>query len=109
MSLRLCGHLKEDGIPCGSPALRGQRFCYYHRRRLEECIAFALDRRRAEVCDWQLPPLHTLRDIQKALQRIADELWCGRLDPERAGPMLYATQQAALPFRSRLKRKTQSP
>ena len=64
MSLRLCGHLKEDGIPSGSPR----------------------DRRRAEVCDWKLPPLRTLRDIQKALQRIANELWSGRLDPERAGP-----------------------
>ena len=103
MPLRLRGHLKEDGIPCGSPALRGQRFCYYHRRELQGCIAFARDRRRAEVCDWKLPPLRTLRDIQKALQRIANELWSGRLDPEHAGPMLYATQQAALPFRNRPK------
>ena len=101
MSLRLCSHLKEDGIPCGSPALRGQRSGYYHHRQLDECIAFARDRRRAEVCDWKLPPLRTLRDIQKALQRIANELWSGRLDPNRAGPMLYATQQAALPFRNR--------
>ena len=83
MSLRLCGHLKEDGIPSGSPR----------------------DRRRSEVCDWRLPPLRTLRDIQRALQRIADELWSGRLDPDRAGPMLYATQQAALPFRNRHKRQ----
>jgi hypothetical protein len=26
MSLRLCGHPKPDGLPCGSPALRGQPF-----------------------------------------------------------------------------------
>ena len=30
MSLRLCAHLKSDGLPCGSPALRGQRLCYFH-------------------------------------------------------------------------------
>ncbi len=30
MSLRLCGHRKPDGLPCGSPALRGKRLCYFH-------------------------------------------------------------------------------
>jgi len=30
MSLRLCNHLKANGQPCRSPALRGQRFCYFH-------------------------------------------------------------------------------
>jgi hypothetical protein len=40
-----------------------------------------------------------LADIQKALHRIANELWKGRLDPDRAGPMLNATQRAAMPFR----------
>jgi hypothetical protein len=34
-----------------------------------------------------------------------NELWAGRLDPDRAGQMLYATQQAALPFRNPPKRK----
>jgi len=99
MSLRLCGHLKPDGLPCGSPALRGQSLCYFHHRDRQHLLKFARDRRRAEVCDWKLPPLHTLADIQKALHRITNELWKGRLDLERAGPMLNATQQAALPFR----------
>ena len=99
MSIRLCRHLKEDGALCGSPALRGQSFCYFHHRDQNHHLAFARDRRRAEVCDWKLPPLNTMADIQKALHRIANELWNGRLDLERAGPMLNATQQAALPFR----------
>ena len=100
MSIRLCRHLKPDGLPCGSPAVRGMRLCYFHNRHLQENLAFAQDRRRAEVCDWQLPPLNSLDDIQHALQRIMNELVSGRLDPERAGPMLYATQQAALPLLS---------
>jgi hypothetical protein len=105
MSLRLCGHLKPDGLPCGSPALRGQRLCYYHRRDQRNLLKFARDRRRAEVCDWKLPPLHTMADIQKALYRIANELWKGRLDLERVGPMLNATQQAAIPLRIPKKRR----
>jgi hypothetical protein len=40
-----------------------------------------------------------LADIQKALHRIVNELWNGRLDPDRAGPMLNATQQAVIPLR----------
>lgn len=103
MSFRLCCHLKPDGVPCGSPALRGQRLCYFHQRHLRERLAFARDRRRAEICDWQLPPLNSLDDIQHALHRIMSELFAGRLDPDHAGPMLYVTQQAAVPLRPRPK------
>lgn len=108
MSIHLCCHLKEDGLPCGSPALRSQRLCYFHQRHQREQIAFARDRRRADVCDWQLPELRTLSDIQLALHRIMNELFTGRLDVERAGPMLYATQQAAIPLRAPRKRKTRT-
>ena len=100
MSLRICGHLKEDGIPCGSPALRGQHLCYFHHRHRQQRLAFARDRRRAEICDWQLPPLQSVNDVQQALRRIFEELSAGRLDPDRAGPMLYATQQAVIPLRA---------
>ena len=99
MSIRLCGHLKSNGLPCGSPALRGQRLCYFHHRDEQYLLKVARDRRRAEVCDWNLPSLRSVVDIQKALHRVAKELLAGRLDPERAGLMLNATQQAALPFR----------
>jgi hypothetical protein len=29
---RNCTHVKVNGVRCGSPALRGERFCYYHQR-----------------------------------------------------------------------------
>jgi hypothetical protein len=32
MSLRTCDHLKEDGVPCDSPALRGKKLCFYNHR-----------------------------------------------------------------------------
>ena len=32
MSYRSCDHLKEDGVPCGSPALRGEKLCFFHHR-----------------------------------------------------------------------------
>ena len=30
MPYRTCDHLKEDGVYCASPALRDQRYCYFH-------------------------------------------------------------------------------
>jgi hypothetical protein len=30
--VRHCRHVKEDGIVCQSPALRGQSYCYFHLR-----------------------------------------------------------------------------
>ena len=30
LSLAICEHIKPSGTGCGSPALRDQKFCYYH-------------------------------------------------------------------------------
>ena len=30
MTLVICEHIKMSGGRCGSPALRGQRYCYFH-------------------------------------------------------------------------------
>ncbi|MGB2835993.1 MAG: hypothetical protein WBC30_10225 [Candidatus Sulfotelmatobacter sp.] len=31
-SVKTCTHIKVTGHPCGSPALRGEKFCYFHQR-----------------------------------------------------------------------------
>jgi hypothetical protein len=31
-SFPTCQHIKKNGIRCGSPALRGRSFCYFHTR-----------------------------------------------------------------------------
>jgi hypothetical protein len=31
-SVKICTHIKVTGIRCGSPALRGEKFCYFHER-----------------------------------------------------------------------------
>jgi len=30
MSVPICEHLKSNGVRCGSPAIRGTRYCFYH-------------------------------------------------------------------------------
>ena len=34
MSNKSCTHIKVSGVRCGSPALRGEEFCYFHQRML---------------------------------------------------------------------------
>jgi hypothetical protein len=31
-STKICTHIKVAGVRCGSPALRGEQFCYFHQR-----------------------------------------------------------------------------
>jgi hypothetical protein len=31
-SVKVCTHIKVTGVRCGSPALRGEQFCYFHQR-----------------------------------------------------------------------------
>jgi hypothetical protein len=31
-NVKICTHIKVTGHPCGSPALTGERFCYFHQR-----------------------------------------------------------------------------
>jgi hypothetical protein len=33
-SVTVCTHIKVTGVRCGSPALRGEQFCYFHQRML---------------------------------------------------------------------------
>jgi len=38
-----CHHIKEDGVFCQSPALRGRRHCYFHFHGLGRNMKFTLD------------------------------------------------------------------
>ena len=33
-NVRDCQHIKVTGVQCGSPAMRGEQFCYFHQRML---------------------------------------------------------------------------
>ena len=94
MSFRTCDHLKADGIPCGSPALRGKKLCYYHHRdqkRLEYSVSAI---RRADVLGPRLPRMKSRADIQMALGEIFLALADRRIPLQRASARLYDLQQA---------------
>jgi len=84
-----CRHIKTSGGKCGSPALRGQPYCYFHSR---------LKERAANQPSFLPDALANLEDrsaIQHALTQVAMALADHRLDTKRAGVLLYALQIAS--------------
>ena len=95
MAYTTCDHLKEDGVYCDSPALRGHNYCYYHLSVRGRRLKMARARARGEACRLQLPVLDDMHAVQSALMQVLDALADDRIDPKRAGLILYALQQAS--------------
>jgi hypothetical protein len=95
-----CQHIKVNGTQCGSPALRRNRFCYFHKRHHDERIELNADRkknararRRSIAID--LPVFEDANSIQVSLMQITRLLIAGDLDAKTAGLILYALQTAS--------------
>src|SRR5271163_39288 len=94
-----CQHLKVNGAQCGSPALRRNRFCYFHKLHHEESIELNLDRlksaRRSRRVTVELPVLEDANSIQVSLMQIMRLIIGGQIDGKTAGLLLYALQTAS--------------
>ena len=86
---RLCRHIKSNGLRCKSPALADTYFCYFHSK-LHSLGAEPADK--SGPLRLPIPEGHAA--IQLSIARICDALITGRIDPKRAGQLLYATQIA---------------
>ncbi len=98
MSFRTCDHLKQDGVPCGSPALRGKKLCYFHQRDHKRRQYAASVVRRADILGPRLPRMKSPADIQVALYEVLRALADRRVPLRRAGAILFGLQQAAATF-----------
>ncbi len=94
-----CQHLKTNGTQCGSPALRRNRFCYFHKRYQDERIRLNLDRRRSGTATFYLPVLEDANSIQMSLMQIMRLLLTGQLEHKTASLLLYALQTASTNLR----------
>jgi len=92
-----CQHLKVNGTLCGSPALRRNRFCYFHKLHHEERIQLNADRaRRSRNVTLNLPVLEDANSIQVTLMQIIRLIAAGQIDGKTAGLLLYALQTATV-------------
>src|SRR5271170_2716184 len=88
-NVRRCTHIKVTGQQCGSPALRGEFFCYFHTRVIKGV---------QQRVDMQLHPIALLEDpeaIQLSIMHVVDGLLKGTLELARARLILQALRIAA--------------
>ena len=87
MPAKLCTHIKVTGVQCGSPALRGDQFCYFHKRLIDG----------VKVPDSRVHPFAILEDeesIQASLMEIINSLLRGTIELKRAELILRALNTA---------------
>jgi len=96
-----CRHIKVSGAQCGSPALRNNNFCFYHKDRpiYAECYS-DIQYATGEIV---LPAFEDAHSIQAVLRQTVQMLLQKRIEKKTATLILYAMQIAS----SNLKRMEQ--
>lgn len=89
-----CQHLKVNGTQCGSPALRKQRFCFFHKDWRQKRLQINTNLRREEGVV-VLPVLEDANSIQVALMQVMRLLITAQIEHRTAGLLLYALQTAS--------------
>ena len=85
----LCTHIKAAGQRCGSPALRGEFFCYFHTRIIKGV------QQRVDMRLHSMALLEDCESIQLSLMHVVDGLAKGTLEPTRAKLIIQALRIAA--------------
>ena len=84
-----CTHIKVTGVRCGSPALRGEQFCYFHQRMLRTVKGPPATRVHHAAL------LEDEESIQASLIEIVNALLRGTIELKRAELILRALNTAA--------------
>jgi len=95
-----CQHIKINGVQCGSPALRRNRFCFFHKQYQNQRIRLSADRRRRGTATFILPVLEDANSIQMAIMQIMRLILTGEIEHKTASLLLYALQTASTNLRS---------
>jgi hypothetical protein len=90
-----CEHIKTNGTQCGSPALRGKRFCYFHKRWRDTRIDLNDTRARLGRVIVDMPVLEDAEAVQVSLMQVMRLILGRQVEPKAAGLLLYALQTAS--------------
>jgi hypothetical protein len=87
-TIKVCTHIKVTGAPCGSPALRGEQFCYFHQRMLRTVKGPPESRIHHAAL------LEDEESIQATLMEVVNSLFRGTIEIKRAELILRALNTA---------------
>jgi len=88
---QICAQRKANGDPCQSPALRGERFCHYHKLMGKPKIN--IDNNPSGHT--YLPVFEDAVSIQSAISDVCEMMLHRRIEPKEASILLYAMQVAS--------------
>ena len=85
--VKSCEHIKINGEPCGSPALRDRDYCYFHE-------AFYDLNHMPGSPDYEPPVLEDNLSVQLFITQITKALLCGSITPMQANNLLTLARAA---------------
>ena len=92
--IRRCQHIKTNGTQCGSPALRNETLCHYHRESRPERVEVCGEN--GQACGQILVPVfEDASSIQTMVRQVTILLLQGKIDSKKAGQVLYGLQIAS--------------
>ena len=94
----LCQHWMDNATRCGSPAMRGTRYCYSHHR--EQVRGARKNAERARQRWFESAPLEDAASVQRALVQVMTRLLSRNIAHKQAGQILYKLQTASVNLRS---------
>jgi hypothetical protein len=93
----LCQHWMDNATRCGSPAMRGTRYCYSHH--LQQARGARKNAERARQRWFESAPLEDAASVQRALMQVMTRLLSGSIAHKQAGQILYRLQTASVNLR----------
>lgn len=86
-----CRHIMPNGSKCHSPALRDRSYCFFHQK-----LHTSLNASKGKKDKFELASsLEDAKGIQIALTQVLEALTESRIDPRRAGLLIYGLQLAS--------------
>jgi hypothetical protein len=94
LTIRRCQHIKVNGTQCGSPALRDEKYCFFHLQWQQKTREINLHARQ-EPWKVKLPVLEDANSVQMVLVEVMGLLMAQQIDHRTAALLLYALQTAS--------------
>ena len=98
VSIRRCQHIKVNGTQCGSPALRNEKYCYFHMRWALKSMEIDENRQR-ERWNVTLSLPEDADSIQMGLGEVMRLVLTNRINHSTAALLVYTLQTASVNLR----------